>query len=221
VVPTCCYHVPDGNWEHRKLTDGSSNHKDSPQRDTKIEPSVGRVSVTEFNPTVGLAASFASEWYADSLNAADVSGTTMRRHEIVFAVCTVESYLFEWVRDTVLAKDYDLLTEYFPQGEKRGIRKRWKCTLKALYRDRRISCLPPFNTEAWSDFTSLLDLRDGLVHAGASRPDISQSAKQKPIPAVGALNDIQPGWACLVVEALIRELHSALGTTPPPWLREP
>ena len=40
----------------------------------------------------------------------------MRRHEIVFAVCAVESYLFEWVRDTVLAKTMICSASIFLKG---------------------------------------------------------------------------------------------------------
>ena len=46
---------------------------------------------------------FAPDWFEDTRQEAGVSGTPARRREIVFAVCFIESYLYEWVLNEVLA----------------------------------------------------------------------------------------------------------------------
>jgi hypothetical protein len=66
--------------------------------------------------------SFAPEWFADASREAGVEGSPglerrgARRREVLFAVCAAESYVFEWVRDTVLNRDFEKLKKYFPAG---------------------------------------------------------------------------------------------------------
>jgi hypothetical protein len=178
------------------------------------------------------ASSFAHEWFNDALKEArEGRDRSSRRREIVFAVCFTESYLFEWARDEIPGLRIDKLSQYFPQGDRRGIRARWKDVLKNLYKDKRIKEVPSFDPRInphWNLFVDLVDYRDGLVHASASRPEIdidSQSTTPapppSPIPSPTDLDQLPAGWAVRVVVTVVRQLHQAVGTNPPAWLCEP
>lgn len=166
--------------------------------------------------------SFAPEWYEDTIQEAKMDkGHNSRRREILFAVCCVESYLFEWVRDKILNRQFDKLSNYFPQPDRRGIRYRWKQVIRAVHEDGLIVDIPDFGTPYWSEFISLVDYRDGLVHGKSSRPNtVSLADDQRPLPSKSQLDELDPGWAAKVITNLIRTLHNAAGTNPPDWLVE-
>src|SRR5713101_4785635 len=83
------------------------------------------------SPTLWFFYSFAPDWFEDALTEASRGQDHhARRREIIFAVCAVESYLVEWVRDEVLKRQFASLTSYFPSGDRRGITQRWKEVLK-------------------------------------------------------------------------------------------
>ena len=71
-------------------------------------------------------ASFSKDWFGDALReAGDMNSMDARRREIVFAVCIAENYLFEWVRDDVLHREFRLVDHYFPaEGRKIGVTDR-------------------------------------------------------------------------------------------------
>jgi hypothetical protein len=172
------------------------------------------------------AASFAREWFTDARKEAKGLDRNARRREIVFAVCFMESYLIEWVRDQIAGLRIDMLTHYFPAVDQRGICERWKGVLKKLYADNRISAVPSFAGSSWCNFVTLLKYRNGLVHARASRPEIDASIKPPvasppPDPSPTKLDGLDPGWAVRVVVTTVRELHQAVGTTPQAWICEP
>ncbi len=138
--------------------------------------------------------SFAPEWFADASREAKDEGRGARRREILFAVCAAESYVFEWVRDTVLNHDFKKLDKYFPAGQ---------------------TCGGP----EWNDFRDVVHNRDGLVHAAASRPETDgQPEKEKPVPAASDLDAQPPGWALEIVRVILRKLHTDTKTTPIPEL---
>ena len=152
------------------------------------------IPVTEgLDVLIWSAGSFAHEWFNDALKEArEGRDRNSRRREIVFAVCFTESYLFEWVRDEIsrlVGLSIDELRRYFPDGDRRGIRERWKDVLKDLYKDKRIKEVPSFDPRVnphWNLFVDLVGYRDGLVHASASRPEIdidSQSTTPAPPPS--------------------------------------
>lgn len=167
--------------------------------------------------------SFAPEWYHDALHEAAVGHDhASRRREILFSVCCAESYLFESVRDDVLHQDFTKLSTYFPQSDRTGIRVRWKKVIRAVHRDRLISEVPDFSTSSWSDFTSLVNYRDGLVHGKSSRPDThALPQEERPLPSKSHLDELMAGWAVTVIGNLIRALHRASGTKPPSWVGDP
>src|SRR5438067_13660622 len=55
--------------------------------------------MTEQKPEIWSAGSFSQPWLRDAYSESKLEGPDHRRHEVVFAVCLVETYLFEWVRD--------------------------------------------------------------------------------------------------------------------------
>src|SRR5437016_1725000 len=88
-------------------------------------------------PTVWKTYCFAPEWFNDALNEARTGlDHKSRRREIIFSVCAAESYLFEWVRDEVLNRNFSELKSYFLPGKRRGITEKWKEIPKQLYRDK-------------------------------------------------------------------------------------
>ncbi len=182
------------------------------------------IPVTEgLDVLIWSAGSFAHEWFNDALKEArEGRDRNSRRREIVFAVCFTESYLFEWVRDEIPGLRIDELSESFPDQNRRGIRERWKEVIKALQVKNRIRQVPSFEGSYWPAFVRLIDYRDGLVHAGASRPEIdAQRTIRRPLPSLTDLDQLAAGWAVQVVVTVVKQLHQAVGTNPPAWLCEP
>jgi hypothetical protein len=69
------------------------------------------------NLTLWVTYSFASDWLSDAKSeAATPLSAASRRREVLFAVCFAESYLYEWVRDRVLERDFARLAGFFPTG---------------------------------------------------------------------------------------------------------
>jgi hypothetical protein len=72
--------------------------------DQNIELDTLEIKASSSNPIVWLSDNFSEDWYLDSLhearsakNGPDVHNSI--RREIIFSVCFLESYIFEWVRD--------------------------------------------------------------------------------------------------------------------------
>src|SRR6266566_4699000 len=132
--------------------------------------------------TLWRSASFAPRWFEDAKREAAIHGLDARRREILFAVCFAESYLLEWVRDEVLKRKFDALTEYFPLDDDRGVTDRWKEVPKLLRENDLIQASPDYGRQFWQDFRKLVNYRNGLVHASASRPQADHTPS-KGIPA--------------------------------------
>jgi hypothetical protein len=184
------------------------------------EPGIFRM--TGSPATFWLTASFAPQWYEDALAEAQAGGDFRhRRREILFAVCAAESYLLEWVRDEVLSRNFTKLNKYFPPGARRGVAEKWKAVLKELERDCLIPRSPDLSTIVWQDFMTLLEYRDGIVHACMSRPEThGLPDDEQPRPSKNDRDNLVPGWATRIVARLITHLHSAVGTQTPEWLAE-
>jgi hypothetical protein len=150
------------------------------------------------------------------------SGGDARRREILFAVCFAETYLVEWVRDEVLQRKFDGLKGYFPLDDDRGVIRRWKEVPKLLCAQKLIPAPPDYGRRIWRDFTELVDYRNGLVHADASRPQADHTPPEAvPSPNPDDLHQMAPGWPTRAVVALVRELHAKAATDPPKWLVDP
>jgi len=172
-----------------------------------------------------MAGNFAPAWFDEAKKAAGTDGDKdemAKPREIVFAVCAIESYLLEWVRDEVLNRNFQRLKHYFPADNKRrnsGIDERWKEVINHLYEDGVIPTKPDFGLPYWEHFLLLLKFRNGLLHGRASRPDTDRLPEpEKPGPTNEQLVQLPQGWAFQVVAEVIRKLHGALGTSPPKWL---
>jgi hypothetical protein len=177
--------------------------------------------------TVWLTYSFAPDWFEDALHEAKTGiDHNAQRREIVFAVCCAESYLFEWVRDEIIGKSameelIKYLNKYFPPGKRMGVLDRWKFVTKQLWKDGFIG-EPDFSRAYWGDFMQLVEVRNGLVHARASRPETAQQPQEeKPVPSKNDLDELPAGWATKVVVELIKTLHRSVGTSCPSWLVAP
>jgi hypothetical protein len=170
-------------------------------------------------PTVWRSFSFAPEWFADAKVEAGLSGHEHRRREILFAVCAAESYIFEWTRDTALNHDFSNLATYFPPDSKRGVREKFREIPKVLHKDGRIKSPLDCGGQEFAEFHRLVDLRDGLVHASASRPETTgQRPEERPVPSKDELDSLQAGWALAVVQTLFEKLHRDTDTSRPTWL---
>ena len=64
--------------------------------------------------------------------------------------------LVEWVRDSVLKRDFGALNRYFPPEATRPLTERWKNVTKALESDGLIQTVPDFGTQHWEDFKKLV-----------------------------------------------------------------
>ena len=176
-----------------------------------------------FVATVWTTASFAPEWFEDALREARAgAGHSQRRREILFSVCCAESYLLEWIRDEALHHDFQRVKNYFPLGDRRGVVQKWKDIPKKLHADGLIANLPDFGGPHGDQWLTLIDYRDGLVHASSSRPETdSIPGEPKPVPSKDLLSQVPPGWAvCTVIDRITR-LHAAAVTSAPSWLVKP
>jgi hypothetical protein len=179
--------------------------------------------LTPGDATFWFTGSFAPLWFADARKeTSSVNDSHARRREIVFSVAAAETFLLEWVRDDVLMRDFRNLDSYFPPGEWSRITDRWKDIPNKLKASGLIKSVPNFGGNTWADFLRLVKFRNGLLHAGASRPETAGLTKQQlPVPSMSELDALRPGSAVDVVARLISELTSAAGTAPPPWLKTP
>lgn len=170
---------------------------------------------------------WSERWFEDALAEARKTPVSAQEHrdvlrrEIVFAVCFVESYLFEWARDT-LGHDR-LAVQLVMPGKIQGIKKRWRHVVEAVHQRKPFNAPLAYGKNArWSQFCQVVHFRDGLVHATASLPVSSdQSPLPDPYPDIEALDGLTPGWAVTRTVALVRQLHESQGSDPPDWLADP
>ncbi len=193
--------------------------------DTRGRPHIVRPESIPSAETFGtsifwLSYCFAPEWLSDALNEARIGRDhNARRREILFAVCFAESYLVEWVRDEVLKRDFNRFNDFFPPGKWQGVIKKWMHVPKKLPGICFVSTFPDPSRSYWKDWLKLVCLRNGLVHARASRAETNpQPQLERPLPSKGFLDRLEAGWATRVVVTLVQELHKAVGTQVPRWL---
>jgi hypothetical protein len=192
------------------------NQKPEPQQ---IGPTGLDSLETGQDATLWQTYSFAPHWYNDAKAEAQLPDHNARRREIVFAVTCAESYLVEWVRDCVLSQEISAMKLYFPGGEQRGVRQKYKDVIKALCRDGRIPSRLHLGGQQWQQFRDLVTYRDGLVHASSSRPETSGLPdKERPVPSKSDLDKYPAGQAVQIVRALLKKLHADTGTPEPEWL---
>jgi len=170
-------------------------------------------------PTLWSTYSFSPEWFRDASDEASKPGHEARRREILFVVCAAESYIFEWVRDTVLNHDFNVLTKYFPPDGRRGVLEKFRDIPKQLANDNRVAAPLNCGGHEWVDFRQVVTFRDGLVHASASRPETAGPVqKSRPVPSKADLDSFPQGRALKVVRTLLKKLHVDTNTQQPSWL---
>jgi hypothetical protein len=185
---------------------------------------------TEWSATSIVMADFARDWFDDARNEATKETAAARRKEIIFAVCTLESYLLEWVREILLSRHspaelLSKLEKYFPsEGHRKPITDKWKDVPKALCRDGLIKDTPDLSGHTWQAFTERVYdyYRNSLIHASVSRPQEKVTASSTPPSDWKAeLARLPAGWAIGIVTELMRGLNDKAGTRTPDWLDEP
>jgi hypothetical protein len=179
-----------------------------------------------------IKSTFAPEWFDDARNEATkaisdpIAASAARRREILFAVCTLESYLFEWTRDILLLKYPDeaewraKLNEYFPRTSNNPITDNWKNVPKKLCRLGLIKATPALSGQTWQMFREkVYKYRNALIHAAVSWPKLEvTSLPPAPDYWKAELGALPAGWAIEIVATLIRELNNKAGTATPDWL---
>ena len=200
-----------------------NGEREGPPSEVKVNLEPQRLQAESPAPTTWRSCTFAREWFEDALQEARTgTDNNAKRREIVFAVCFAESYLFERVRDDVLNRDFQALDRYFPPGKWQRVIDKWKYVPTNLRKDGLIQATPNFGQPYWEDFKKLVKFRNGLVHAGSSRPETAgQDEIAKPVPSKDELDSLPVSWATEVVVKLVKELHKAVGTSPPGWLVMP
>ena len=187
-----------------------------------IHAEPGHVGITGGDATLWLSSTFAPNWFEDATQEAkNEQGRSGLRREIIFAVCAVESYLVEWARDQVLGGKLKRLARYLPSDDRRGIWQRWKEVPKSLKADGLIRDTQDLSGMLWTEFTELIELRDGLVHARASRPDAGRGTADRPRPSHDDWGRLKHGWAATTIAGSIQELNRAAGTAAPTWAAYP
>lgn len=147
----------------------------------------------------------AQDWFEDAWAAARAPGLRARRHEVVFAVCFAESWLYEWVRDVVLPRrlhgqfdtgdGFELVNKTFrPEDRNMGIRERWTAVYGRLKADGLVQRPLNYKKAQQSAWNKLAELRNGLVHGETSRPYI-QGEPGQPKVTHDDLARTAPGWA--------------------------
>jgi len=189
-------------------------------RTFRIEASSGSHVTTFAKLELWKYGTYARGWFTDAQREASLGDAQAKLREIIFAVCAIESYLFEWVRDNALKGEFRFLNHYFPFNQRpTGIVERWKQVINHLYEDGTIIGKPTFGEHYWEEFTDLVDFRNGLVHGRASRPDAEGiSDAERPEPTAEQLQQCRSGWAVKVVTDVIKKLHEAVGTPLPDWI---
>jgi hypothetical protein len=185
----------------------------------RIEVPAGTITTATYPPTVWQTYRYAPEWFGDAVRESGRGGHHARRREILFAVCAAESYIFEWVRDIVLKHDFQRLSAYFPSDAKRGVTAKFKEVPRALQGDGLVQAILDCGGSEFADFRRLVELRDGLVHARASRPSTGGLPEEsRPVPSKNELDILPAGWATEVVRRLLGKLHQDTQTPRPDWL---
>lgn len=177
---------------------------------------------------------FARDWFEDARNEAtretdnDIAAAAARRREIIFAVCALESYLFEWVRGILLPKESAMLLCCSSiiaalSDRRESITDKWKDIPKMLCDDGLIKETPDLGCgSTWKEFKKIYNYRNNLIHAGVSRPKKEVSPYlDPPAASVGwkaELSRLRAGWAVEIVAELIKDLNDKAGRHAPSWL---
>jgi hypothetical protein len=196
-----------------------TNGEDNKVSNKVIVPLSGTAYMSQGYLEVWRTYSFAEAWYCDTVVESKQDGADHRRKEIVFAVCFVESYLFEFVRDRVFVGELKATQRIFPVNRRIGITKRCKKVFNQLCQEKKIKKQLDWGSTMWAEFEKLVTMRGGLVHASVSRPtSASLTRDARPIPDPEDLHRIQAAWPLRVAHDVAIAMHDAAEIDPPSWL---
>ena len=174
-------------------------------------------------PTLSVAANYAEDWYADALaEVNDSENKKNKRREIVFAVCFLESYIYEWVRNygtNYLAKYFtDTAKNFDGEFYTNGLKNKWKYIPPEIANE--LGEAKDIKLDL-SGLGRLIKLRNGFIHAKASKLyNSSTKKKDQPVPTQEELdNNINSGWAVSVAENLVISLHEKMNSDAPIYLK--
>ena len=172
-------------------------------------------------PTVWISANYAKNWYLDALaEVSDVATKDNKRREIVFSVCFLESYIYEWVRN----KDIQLLKTFFGDDAKNSEGKFYSKSLKEKWKYIPPDMISEFCGDHQkdidlSDLGVLIGYRNGFVHGGASKPSNNDlKPKEQPKPKPEEIDCLKSGWAIRVATKLVISLHDMMNTSVPEYI---
>lgn len=190
-----------------------------------LKAETGRYVLTGFPVSLWITGNFSEAWYEDVEREASLSDNIhARRREILFSVCFLETYLFEWTRDIVGLGN---INDYFPYEKPhkrdptikrymRGLKENWRALPKELFDEGKIRADPKLKIE---NLKLLIAYRNDLVHVHVSRPQSSsQPSELNPRTSPADIERLSPGWARDIAKNLVLDLHKVLGTTPPTYL---
>lgn len=143
------------------------------------------------------------------------------RLQIVFAVCALETWFVEWVRDDILgsAKSAAVL---FGGVEHQSVDERIKNVAAELHEAEHLQNDPDFTSPDWQDLPGLVDHRNGLVHGVASLPRGSLPLEaEEGFPTPGQLQRWAPVGPLKTVRRAVKLVTSFADSHPPEWMDIP
>lgn len=169
----------------------------------------------------------AEAWWSDVTGDLAPGSRDARRRQIVFGGAFLETYLYEWVRDSVLVDassgKWDRLDALFPLNDRRSVVVRWKETPRTLVQEGDIRRSPDLGGAVWQEVTDVLEFRNGLVHGTSSRP-VGSGVPDEQISRASfdRLASLDPAWVPNVLCGVVDLLHAGTGTgSRPEWMLWP
>lgn len=217
--------------DHSRLDDGNGQDGDA---DCVMEAEPGNYSLrasgtvrAQGSVSMLVYSHYAEDWWTDACRevpASDADEGEIRhsmRRQIVFAVCALESWFFEWVRDDLLGQVRRAAVIFTPPPKQNaGVRIRR--IAKRLHREGELPNEPAFDSPDWQELPRLIRHRDGLVHGVASLPrgDVPEEA-QKAMPTPKELRTWAPSEALMTVRRAVKLVTSFADAEPPDWMEVP
>ncbi|MBI1422104.1 MAG: hypothetical protein GC149_01475 [Gammaproteobacteria bacterium] len=171
-----------------------------------------------YSSTLITGHAFAQYWFEDAYQ--ESKGNTWHhiRREIIFSTTFLEAYLFEWAQSQ-LTNDMVELLRLFPQEKNiPSLTNKWNKTITQIFKLRALGEPPCSDIE---EFKQLIELRNNLLHARASRLSITNEVNISwPEPSAESLSKLQNGWALGVAIDMVCLLNSHAGTDIPNYIKE-
>lgn len=174
------------------------------------------------SPTLSVAANYSEDWYADACaEVNDNANRNNKRREIVFSACFLESYIYEWVRKCGANYTINFFNDTAKNADgkfyTKGLKNKWKYIPPVMASELGVEKGLKLDL---SELGTLIALRNGFVHAAASKLYNSFTEKKdQPVPTPEQLDQVKSGWAVSVAENLVISLHDQINSNAPGYLR--